>query len=135
MYILITIIIIIIIGGLGGLFYYFYKKTNELVAELIASLSEEQKNRLASTDVIFEGTNEWTQDAIIAKVIDKGNKVSLKLLWFNKTIQNNYYNKLEIAEMSISKKEFIDHNLAEGSFVKLHIAPEKTIGSTTIRYE
>ena len=40
MYILITIIII---GGLGGLFYYFYKKTNELVAELIASLSEEQK--------------------------------------------------------------------------------------------
>ena len=105
MYILITIIII---GGLGGLFYYFYKKTNELVAELIASLSEEQKNRLASTDVIFEGTNEWTQDAIIAKVIDKGNKVSLKLLWFNKTIHNNYYNKLEIAEMSISKKEFIE---------------------------
>lgn len=82
--------------------------------------------------MIFEGTNEWTQDAIIAKVIDKGNKVFLKLLWFNKIIHNNYYNQLEIAEMSISKKEFIDHNLAEGSFVKLHIAPEKTIGGTII---
>ena len=129
------LVTVIIIGGLGGLFYYFLKKTNKLQAELIASLSDEQKNKLADTDIVFEEKNEWTQDAIITKVIDKGNKVSLKLLWFNKTIHNNFYNNFEIAEMSISKKEFIDHNLAEGSFVKLHIAPEKTIGGTTIRYE
>lgn len=103
--------------------------------EFVLKLTEEQKNKLMSTDVNFVEKNAWVQTAMVAKVKIKGNKVDLRLLWFNKVINNNEYNKITIADASITKLEQENHNLNTGDFVKMYFAPEKTAGRIKIIWD
>lgn len=103
--------------------------------EFVSKLTEEQKNKLMSTDVNFVEKNAWVQTAMVAKVKIKGNKVDLRLLWFNKVINNNEYNKITIADASITKLEQENHNLNTGDFVKMYFAPEKTAGRIKIIWD
>ena len=102
---------------------------------MISKLTEEQKNFLMSTEVKFVEKNAWVQDAIIAKINDKGNKIELRLLWYDKVIQNNEYNTITIADTSITKAEQETHNLKIGDNVKMYFAPEKTVGSVKIIFD
>lgn len=111
------------------------KKDNKERDEMVSKLTEEQKNILMSTDVNFIKKNEWVQKAMVAKLKDKGNKVELRLLWFNKVIQNNEYNKITIADATITKSEQEEHNLKTGDFVKMYFAPEKSIGRVKIIWD
>ena len=72
-----------------GVVFVFAKKDNKECDELVSKLTEEQKNILMSTDVNFVEERAWIQNAIVSKFKDKGNKVALRLLWFNKIIKNN----------------------------------------------
>ena len=111
------------------------KKDNKERDEMVSKLTEEQKNILMSTDVNFIKKNEWVQKAMVAKLKDKGNKVELRLLWFNKVIQNNEYTKITIADATITKSEQEEHNLKTGDFVKMYFAPEKSIGRVKIIWD
>ena len=100
--------------------------------EMVSKLTEEQKEFLKNTEVEFVEKNAWTQDAIVAKVVDKGAKTDLRLLWYNKTMENNEYETITIADASIKKSEQEAHHLKVGDRVKMYFAPEKTVGSVKI---
>jgi hypothetical protein len=118
-----------------GVVFVFAKKDNKECDELVSKLTEEQKNILMSTDVNFVEESAWIQNAIVSKFKDKGNKVALRLLWFNKIIKNNEYNKITIADVTITKSEQEEHNLKNGDFVKIYLAPEKSIGGIKIIWD
>ena len=84
------------------------------------------------TEPEFVEKNAWVQDAIVAKIQDKGSKIDIRLLWYNKTMENNEYKTITIADASIKKAEQAKHQLRIGDAVKLYIAPEKTVGSIKI---
>ena len=131
------IIVGAIIGAFIGAIVYFSKKENIKLQEILEKITVEQKNRLESTEVKFiEGkNNEWTQEGMIISMVDKGNKYACKILWYNTVIQNNFFEQIEDGDTSISKSEAEVHNLKVGDFVKVYIAPEKTVGSFKIIFE
>lgn len=116
-----------IVGAFVGGFSVAIKKTNAAQKELENKLTEEQKMRLAEAQPRFEPgkDREWTQEALVCKMIDKGNRYHIKLLWHNKVIQNATLNELQIADTKLSKEDADTHNVREGSFVTLWISPEK----------
>ena len=103
--------------------------------EMVGKLTDEQKSRLEATDVDVVETNAWVQEAMVAKMTDKGGKYSLRLLWYNKVLENNEFQTITIADTSISKKEQEAHDVKEGDFVKMYIAPEKSVGSVKVVFE
>ena len=123
--VMIFVVIVIILG----------LKRKKECDEMVSKLTEEQKNILMSTEVNFVEKNAWVQKAMVAKINDKGNKLDISLLWFNKVIQNGEYNTITIADVSIKKSEQEEHNLKEGDFVKFYFAPEKNIGRTKIIWD
>lgn len=129
-FIVIGIVIILI-----GVVVIVAKKDSKERDEMVSKLTEEQKNVLMSTEVNFVEKNAWVQKAMVAKMNDKGNKIDIRLLWFNKAIQNNEYNTITIADVAITKSEQEEHNLKEGDFVKFYFAPEKNIGRTKIIWD
>lgn len=92
-YVIAGLIVGVFIGGV----IFFIKKENKKLEEMMSNLSNEQKNKLALTDIkFFEGKNdEWIQEGMIAEMRDKGNKFAIKVLWRNKVIQNAAYDQLE----------------------------------------
>ena len=85
----------LIVGAFIGGVIFFIKKENKKLEEMMSNLSNEQKNKLALTDIKFvEGKNdEWIQEGMIAEMRDKGNKFAIKVLWHNKVIQNAAYDQ------------------------------------------
>ena len=128
-----------IIGGfIVGVFivvvFFFLKKENQKLEEMVANLNEEQKNKLALTDVKFveEKNDEWIQNGMIGEMVDKGNKFAIKVLWHNRVIQNATYDQIQYGDTSLSKEEVEKNGLRVGDFVKVYIAPAKTSGSFKI---
>ncbi len=103
--------------------------------KMVSKLSEEQKNRLEATDVETVDSNAWVQEAMVAKMVEKGGKYSLRLLWYNKVLENNEYQSITIADTSISKREKEAYDIKEGDFVKMYFAPEKSVGSVKVVFE
>ena len=91
--VMIFVVIVIILG----------LKRKKECDEMVSKLTEEQKNILMSTEVNFVEKNAWVQKAMVAKINDKGNKLDISLLWFNKVIQNGEYNTITISDVSITK--------------------------------
>lgn len=129
------LIIAIVIGAIIGVVFVVAKKDAKERDEMVSKLTEEQKNLLMLTEVKFVEKNAWIQDAIIGKINDKGNKLDIRLLWYDKVIQNNEYNTITIADTSITKAEQEAHNLKIGDTVKMYFAPEKTVGRVKIIFE
>jgi hypothetical protein len=129
---MVYLIVFIILGAFVGVVVMIAKKDGAETKEMVENLTEEQKNRLMAAEVTFVEQNAWTQDAMVAKIKDKGGKVDVRLLWYNTTIQNAEMNTITIADASIKKSEQEEHDLKVGDFVKLYIAPEKTVGSVKI---
>ncbi len=133
---MVYVVAAVIVGAIIGIFFMLAKKQAESLNEMVSNITEEQKNKLESTDVNFiDNKNEWIQQGMVYEVKDKGNNVALKVLWHNKVIQNNTYNFIEYADVTIKKSEQEEHNLKYGDFVKMHIAPEKTIGTVKILWD
>ena len=126
----------VIIGAVIGAFvaavFAIAKKDAKERDEMVSKLSDEQKERIMNAEPDFVEQNAWVQEAMVAKIVEKGTKLDLRLLWYNTTIGNNENNSITIADASISKKEQEEHNVKVGDFVKLYIAPEKTVGSVKI---
>ena len=115
--------------------YVIAKKDARERDEMVSKLSEEQKNRLEATDVETVDSNAWVQEAMVAKMVEKGGKYSLRLLWYNKVLENNEYQSITIADTSISKREQEAYDIKEGDFVKMYFAPEKSVGSVKVVFE
>ena len=126
------VIVGIIVGIIAAVVVVVSKKDAKELEEMTAKLSENQKKLLMETDVEFVEKNAWVQDAIIAKMVDKGGKYDVRLLWYNKVMDNNESNEITIADASLKKEEQEAHNVKIGDVVKLYIAPEKTVGSVKI---
>lgn len=129
------LIMVVVIVVFVGFVLVISKKDAKERDEMISKLTEDQKKFLMSTEVKFVEKNAWIQDAIIAKINDKGDKIALRLLWYDKVIQNNEYNTITIADTSITKVEQEAHNLKIGDNVKMYLAPEKTVGSVKIFFD
>ncbi|MBO6300668.1 MAG: hypothetical protein J6N53_17695 [Lachnospiraceae bacterium] len=126
------VIIGIIIGIIVAVVVVISKKDAKELEEMVAKLSEEQKKLLMETEVEFVEKNAWVQDAIIAKMVDKGGKYDVRLLWYNKVMNNNESDEITLADATLKKAEQEAHDLKVGDVVKLYIAPEKTVGSVKI---
>ena len=126
----------VIIGAIVGAFVAVIvavaKKDSKERDEMVSKLSDEQKDRLKSAEVETVEKNAWVQDAMVAKMTEKGGKYSVRLLWYNKTLNNNEFNMITLADTSITKAEKEEHDIQVGSFVKMYFAPEKTVGSVKI---
>ena len=118
-----------------GVICVIAKKDSKECNEMVSNLTEEQKNFLVQTEVKSIENNVWTQEAIVAKVNEKGNKVAIRFLWYNKVLQNNEYNTITIGDANITKAEQETHNLKVGDKIKVYFAPEKTVGSVKIIFE
>lgn len=125
-YIIFIIAMIVFIG----LVNFFLVKKQKKLKEMVSNLSEEQKNKLALTDIKFiEGKNdEWIQDGIIGEMRNRGNKFAIRVLWHNRVIQNATYDQLQYGDTSLSKGDVEKNNLKVGDFVKFYVAPAKTSG-------
>ncbi len=124
------IIGVLVVGAFIGLIVFFLKKENNKLKEMVGNLNEEQKNKLALTDVKFvEGKNdEWIQEGMIGEMREKGNKFAIRVLWHNKVIRNATYDQLQYGDTSLSKKDVESNGLKVGDFVKVRVAPAKTSG-------
>lgn len=124
------IIGVLVVGAFIGLIVFFLKKENNKLKEMVGNLNEEQKNKLALTDVKFvEGKNdEWIQEGMIGEMREKGNKFAIRVLWHNKVIQNATYDQIQYGDTSLSKKDVESNGLKVGDFVKVRVAPAKTSG-------
>ena len=129
------VIIGVVVAIAAVVVFVIARKDAQECQEMVSKLTEDQKNLLMSTKVNFVEKNAWTQDAMVAKIVDKGNKFNIRLLWYNSVIENNEYNTITIADASISKEEQEKHNLKIGDKVTMYFAPEKTIGSVKIMFE
>ena len=126
------VIIGVILAVFVAVVYVIAKKDSRERDEMVSKLTDEQKERLMSTEVEFVEKNAWTQEAMVAKIVDKGGKFDVRLLWYNKTLGNNEAETITIADASIKKAEQEEHDLKVGDFVKMYFAPEKTVGSVKI---
>ena len=124
------IIGVMVVGAFIGLIVFFLKKEHNKLEEMVENLNEEQKNKLALTDVKFvEGKNdEWIQEGMIGEMKDKGHKYAIRVLWHNKVIRNATYDQLQYGDTSLSKKGVESNGLKVGDFVKVRVAPAKTSG-------
>ena len=123
------VIVFAIVGAFVGVVVVLAKKEGQKLKEMVSRLTDEQKNKLALTEVNFvEGKdNEWIQEGMISEMVTKGNKVALKILWHNKVMKNNSYDQITFGDTSVTVEEAQQHNLQVGSFVKVKIAPESTV--------
>ena len=128
------LIIAVVLGAFVGVCFMIAKKDGAETKEMVENLTEEQKDRLMNAEVNFVENNVWTQEAMVAKMKDKGNKVDLRLLWYDTVIQNAELNTITIADANIKKSEQQEHDVKVGDFVKLYIAPEKTVGSVKVLF-
>ena len=126
------VIIGAVIGAFVGVIYMIAKKDSKERDEMVSKLSDEQKERLMAVEPEFVEQNAWVQEAMVAKMKEKGNKYDVRLLWYNKTLTNNEHNTITIADATLKKAEQEEHNIQVGSFVKMYFAPEKTTGSVKI---
>ena len=124
----------LVIAVFVAVVFFVAKKDANERNEMVAELTEEQKNFLMATEPEFVEENAWVQDALVAKVTEKGGKFDIRMLWYNKTMQNNEFETITIADASIKKAEQEEHNLKAGDAVRLYIAPEKTVGSVKIMF-
>lgn len=126
----------VIIGAIVGAFVAVLiavaKKDSKERDEMVSKLSDEQKSRLKGAEVEVVEKNAWVQEAMVAKMTEKGGKYSVRLLWYNKTLNNNEFNMITLADTSITKAEKEEHDIQVGSFVKMYFAPEKTVGSVKV---
>lgn len=124
-----TLIAVIIVVVFISIFFIWAKKDKERLDGFVSSLSTEQKEKLANTEIqAVEGEkNAWVQDGLICKVnVKNENKVALVVLWYNKLIQNDTFNQIQHADINMKKAIFDEHKLKEGDFVKIYIDPEKS---------
>ena len=124
-----------IIGAFVAVVFTIAKKDGKERDEMVSKLSDEQKERLMSAEVEAVEKNAWVQEAMVAKMTEKGGKYSVRLLWYNKTLNNNEFNMITLADTSITKAEKEEHDIQVGSFVKMYIAPEKTVGSVKVVFD
>ena len=68
------IIGVLVVGAFIGLIVFFLKKENNKLKEMVGNLNEEQKNKLALTDVKFveEKNDEWIQEGMIGEMKKSG---------------------------------------------------------------
>lgn len=126
------VIIGAVIGAFVAVVFTIAKKDSKERDEMVSKLSDEQKDRIMAAEPEFVEQNAWVQEAMVAKMTEKGSKYDLRLLWYNKTLGNNEQNTITIADASVTKAEKEEHDVKVGDFVKLYIAPEKTVGSVKV---
>lgn len=119
----------IIIGAIIGGLVYLAQKDNKRGEEYVSALTNEQKEKLRATEIepVTGKNNVWTQVGMICDVkIKNENKVALVVLWHNKVIQNDTFDKIQHADINMKKSDFDSHGLKNGDFVKIYIDPEKS---------
>ena len=118
---------LVIVGIVIGIFFVLAKKENEESDKLISTLTEEQINVLKSSEVFSVDGKAcaYVCTAMVAKIVDKGNKVAISLLYNDKFRMGATFNKITCASSKITKVEQEKYNLKVGDFVKICIDFDK----------
>lgn len=119
------IIVFLLVGIFIAVIVILAMKEKKVADEMVSKLTEEQKLSLMSPDVDFVKKNAWVQKAMVANVKEKGNKIEVRLFWFNEVINNDEYHKITIADAQITKREQEEHHLQYGDYVKMYFDPKK----------
>lgn len=122
------LILVVVLAIFAGVIVIWAKKEKEILNDILANLTKEQKEALENNQVedFDDKKHTWTQRGMIASVKVKGeSKVALKVLWYNTVIQNNTLNQCQYADINMKKADFDEKGLKVGDFVKIFINPEK----------
>ena len=125
--ILIYTIIGAIVGGFIGFIVKMAKKEQETKKQMLESMTETDKENLKNNRIEqLDSTNfTWTQIGMIGNVTESNGTMKLKVLWFNTVIKNNTYNDFQYADIKMSKDEYTNMGLQQGSYVRFFIDPNK----------
>lgn len=126
-YLLYIVIALVVVGVFALVVILLAKKGNKEMNGWLTQMTEEQKAYLRDNQVrdYDEKKHTWVQKAYVAQALDKGDKIAVKLLWYNTVIQNNTLNDFQYADVKVSKTDYEGHGLRLGSYVNMFINPEK----------
>lgn len=112
-----------IAGGAISFFASWAKKEEELQKQMLESITDIEKEKLKDNKIeqFDSARGTWTQIGMIGRVVENNGNMKLKVLWFNTVIQNNTYNDFQYADIKMSKDEYSNMGLQQGSFVRILI--------------
>lgn len=120
-------IFLIVMGAILALSLVGYFLLQKKYKKLEEGLSQADKDRLAAAEITVTNptTKEWTQEAWVAQMLDKGESYTVRLIYHNKTNKSQDFNKLTVVTTGIPKAEADAHGLKVGSFVTMRRSFEK----------
>lgn len=111
------VIAVVVCAIFGFIIYILVKKQNERVAEIVNSLTDEQKEKLINASL---DNCSLTLGLIAAEPKVKTNKTALNLLVYNMYYPNQMKQFIP-ADISISKEQYNAHNLKQGDYIKISL--------------
>ena len=94
--------------------------------KLVQTLSEEQIDRLKENRVEQIEALTWSQLGIICEVQESKRRTYLKVLWYNTVVINKQYFKFRYSDITMSKKEYENMGLQQGSYVRIYLDPNRS---------
>lgn len=124
--ILYTLIGVVVCAIFGGVIYILAKKDKAKDEERISNLTEEQKKAILTTPYLgVQGLpNAVLAHGLIYEIPKMTNRKAALVVMFN----NEYYpngNGISHADINVSMKEFNEHNLKVGDYVKILLNEDK----------
>lgn len=105
---------------------YFTRMGLKSGDKLVETLTEEQIDRLKENRVEQIEALTWSQLGIICEVQESKRRVYLKVLWYNTVVVNKQYFKFRYSDITMSKKEYENMGLQQGSYVRIYLDPNNS---------
>lgn len=95
-------------------------KENKIRDAFYQTLTEEQKQRLASAETVMNTSagGGFTTDGIIREIIEKNGKYFLSVVFHNRAVKNRWFDKPMMLNIPVTKAEIDAHNLKPGDYVR-----------------
>lgn len=125
-YLLYLLVAVVVCGGFGGVIYVLAQKDKQKDEERISNLTEEQKQTLLTTPYLgVQGLpNAVLAHGLICEIPKITNrKASLVILYNNEYYPNG--RGISHADINVSIKEYNEHNLKTGDYVKILLNEDK----------
>lgn len=124
----ITMVLVVILAEIAiVLIVKLFKKMGiKATNKLAETLTEEQIDRLKENRVEQIEALTWSQLGIICEVQESKRRTYLKVLWYNTVVINKQYFKFRYSDITMSKKEYENMGLQQGSYVRIYLDPNRS---------
>lgn len=125
----------VFIGVFVAICYGVIKKDMKKLNEINTTLSEEAKTKImdAPSIRVSDGNTIWRQQGMIYEAKEKGNRMELYVLWYNRITRNEGEERIEHADVKVNKNDYESHGLKPGDFVMMELDLQKC--NATIVFE